>query len=112
MYLSKLLIISLLILQSKSVFLTYFNPVACEKIRVHYETIPAGPEGRDGRIIFRFEGNRADYHIYILNGRNKEMVPASKAELTQLRRGKYAIVITGKSEHQNYCPEFLEIEVK
>ncbi len=112
MYLSKFLIISLLIVQSKTARFDHSKVGACDKIRMRYESFPAGLSGEEGRIVFWFEGNRSDYLIYMLNGKDKELLPAARSEFNHLRKGKYNIVVTGKDEKQNYCPEFLEIEVK
>lgn len=112
MYLSKLLIISFLIVQGKTAGFDYSQPAACDKIKLRYESFPAGPGGSEGRIVFYFEGSRSDYRIYMLNDKNKELLPAARSEFNQLKKGKYTIVVTGKDEKHNYCPEFLEIEVK
>ncbi|MCS6974940.1 MAG: hypothetical protein NZM13_10690 [Cyclobacteriaceae bacterium] len=48
----------------------------------------------------------------MITKQGKELLAASSSEFSKLKRGKYAIVITGKHERQNYCPEYLELEVK
>jgi hypothetical protein len=112
MSLYNLLIISFLVVQGKAVELDYSQVAACDKIKFSYESFPVDSNGSGGRIVFRFEGSRTDYHIYMLNGKDKVLLPATRDEFNQLRQGKYTIVVTGKNEKQNYCPEFLEIEVR
>lgn len=111
MFLAKLFIIKCLILQS-STAKVFFSESGCDKIKVSYEVLHTGPGGQDGKIVFRFEDNRNDYHIYRITNRDKELLPAARSEFNQLGQGKYTIVITGKDEKKNYCPEFFEIEVK
>jgi hypothetical protein len=112
MSLAKLLIITCFMYQSAAVYRGHPTVARCQKILFRYDVSHSGPGNKGGSIAFRFEGNRADFHIYLLNRGNKQQLPQRQSELTGLPPGKYTLVITGRSEAADYCPEFLEIEVK
>lgn len=112
MLLAKLFIISVLILQNPSAWQIHPTDVGCTKINVTYQVFNSTDSQPNGRIVFRFESGRDEFNIYLITKQGKELLAASASEFSKLKRGKYAIVITGKHERQNYCPEYLELEVK
>ncbi len=112
MKIAKLLIITPFVFHGLLPGNRYVSVASCEKIKVDYEVVHSVQDLANGRILFRFEENRSNFHIYLLKARGKEVLPKSQTELSQLPPGKYVVVITGTTERSNYCPEFFEIEVK
>ncbi|MCX7638408.1 MAG: hypothetical protein N2044_11250 [Cyclobacteriaceae bacterium] len=101
-----------MILQNPIAELNFHSGWGCNKINFTYQVINSSDNQPNGRILFRFEPGRDEFNIYMITKQGKELLAASSSEFSKLKRGKYAIVITGKHERQNYCPEYLELEVK
>ncbi|GIV35678.1 MAG: hypothetical protein KatS3mg032_0057 [Cyclobacteriaceae bacterium] len=110
MILPKLLIITCFWIQSMGLGPRPEEPVPCKKIKFSFEVEHA--RAASGRIVFRFEENRQDFLIYLLADGNKQLLTKNKPEISGLAPGRYVFVITGPDEKADFCPEFLEIEVK
>ncbi len=110
MILPKLLIITCFWIQSMGVGPGPEKPFPCKKINFSYEVEHA--RAASGRVIFRFEENQQDFLVYLIADGNKQLLPKNKPEIGRLAPGRYVFVITGPNEKADFCPEFLEIEVK
>lgn len=85
---------------------------ACDRIPFGYTVHHSDNGLSGGRVLFRFEIDRSEVHIYLLSNQGKQLLPEAAIEVNGLRPGKYAFVITGKDSQTRYCPAFLEIDIE
>lgn len=90
-----------------------FNTVSgsfrdCTEIQVRSEITNTSNGLKNGAFVIHLEEKNA-FEVYLLKGRDKKKLKEGKAE--GLAKGKYAVVVTGKSDDTKYCPTYIEVKI-
>jgi len=56
-----------------------------------------------------FEGQKDEFEVYLIIKGEKKKLKDGKAE--GLAKGKYDVVVTGKTNNTKFCPKYIEIKV-
>jgi hypothetical protein len=108
----KLLTINLLVL-----FLCLASNVfaQCKKIEAEarvVEVAGASVESKTSSIVIDFKGRRSeDFTVSLFGPKKNNELNTDKSEFRNLSKGAYLIVIVGKKEGDNYCPQSINITI-
>lgn len=91
-----------------------FNTVSgsfkdCTEIQVRSEITNTTNGLKNGVIAIHFEGDKNEFEVYlIIKGGNKKL---KDMKLEGLAKGRYAVVVMGKSNDTKFCPKLIDIKI-
>lgn len=86
------------------------SPGDCTEIQVRTEITNTVNGQNNGAFTLHFESEKNDFEVYLLlKGGKKKELKDGKGE--GLAKGKYAVVVTGKTVNTKFCPKFIEIKI-
>lgn len=81
----------------------------CTEIQVRSE-ITNTTNGQDnGSFTLHFENGSDEFEIYLVKDKDKKKLKEGKAE--GLAKGKYDVVVTGKTSDTKFCPKYIEVKI-
>jgi len=81
----------------------------CTDIQVRSEITNTTNGLKNGSFTLQFEGSRDEFEAYLIIKGNKKELKGGKAE--GLAKGKYDVVVTGKTDDTKFCPKFIEVKI-
>ena len=87
----------------------------CKKIDAEAKVVQVSGgsnESQTNAIVIDFKGRRSeDFTISLFGPNKKNELHTEKSEFLNLSKGRYLIVIVGKREGDNYCPQSINITI-
>lgn len=87
----------------------------CKKIEAEAKVVEVGGgpgESMTRSIIIDFKGRSSeDFTVSLFGPNRNNELHSTKSEFRNLSRGTYLIVIVGKREGDNYCPQSINITI-
>ncbi len=84
----------------------------CKKIDAEAKVVQVSGESQTKSIVIDFKGRKSEDFTISLFGPNKNNeLHTDKSEFLNLSKGSYLIVIVGKREGDNYCPQSINITI-
>ena len=81
----------------------------CTEIQVRTEITNTSNGLNNGSFVLQFEGQKDEFEVYLLKGRETKKLKDGKAE--GLAKGKYVVVVTGKTQDTKFCPKHIEVKI-
>ena len=91
-----------------------FNTVSgsfsdCTEIQIRSEITNTTNGLKNGAFAVHFEGDKSEFEVYFVKGKDTKKVKDGKVE--GLGKGKYVVVVTGKTNDTKFCPKFVEVKI-
>jgi hypothetical protein len=90
-----------------------FAQDGCKKSKVTYEVTDASGNSEKGLVKLDFSGQSGNLFVVSLVGPKRYFSHDIKgAEIKELIRGRYILVIDGRNEEDNFCQQHFEFYIK
>lgn len=87
----------------------------CKKIEAEAKVVEVAgtaPESKSKSIVIDFKGRKSeDFTVSLFGPQKNNELYTEKTEFRNLSKGTYLIVIAGKREKDNYCPQSINITI-
>jgi hypothetical protein len=84
------------------------NASDCTEIPVRAEITNTTNGLKNGTCVLHFEGEN-EFEAYLVIKGDKKKLKDGKVE--GLAKGKYAVVVTGKTDDTKFCPKYIEVKI-
>ena len=85
------------------------NGMDCTEIQVRSEVTNTTNRLSNGAFALHFENQQEEFDVFLIQKGDMTKLKDGKAE--GLAKGKYAVVITGKTNDTKFCPKFIEVKI-
>lgn len=84
---------------------------ACREIEVSWIKSDTSRGAGNGSIELEFHGDRSQFAVYLLTNEGKIKLNSLESTITNLKKGRHGVVITGEREDSNFCQKFFEVVI-
>jgi hypothetical protein len=84
---------------------------ACSEIKVDVRVTQTTNDQSNGNIALVFSDDSAEFDIHIFEPHGKRKLNLREKKFENLKKGKYLIIVTARSETSNYCPKKIEVTI-
>lgn len=84
----------------------------CKTINVEAKITNTEGGLKNGKIVLDLKNSRVDdFSISLFGSKTQNKLKVDKAEIDNLAKGSYLIVIVGRKEQDNYCPKSINVTI-
>src|SRR5688572_1938607 len=81
----------------------------CTEIQVRSEITNTTNGLKNGAFAIQFESDKNEFDVYLITKGDKKKLKDGKVE--GLAKGKYGVVVTGKTNDTKFCPKYIEVKI-